>query len=124
MVDSITETQQGLPGPTGTNTSSAAAYCIRPFIRGNGTFLARYTVQCAYSYRNLSAMRVISRGAYGECLRDCDTDARCYAFSFLLESDGGENCYLYNYFPLPNGEPNVLFNSGAYIVGSNNGMKR
>jgi hypothetical protein len=56
-------------------------------------------------------------------VHECDLDARCYAFSFLLSGDG-ENCYIYNYYPLPLGQVDALFDSGSYVVGSNNGMKR
>jgi hypothetical protein len=68
-------------------------------------------------------MRVENRPSYGACVRECDLDARCYAFSFLLSGDG-ENCYIYNYYPLPLGQVDALFDSGSYVVGSNNGMKR
>lgn len=123
MMDSVLIHQQGLPGPTGTNASASAAYCNQTFIRGNGTFMARYTVLCAYSYTNLSPNRVESRPSYDACLRECDNDSRCYGYSYLLSGDA-ENCYIYNYYPLPAGQPDPLFDSGSYIVGTNNGMKR
>jgi len=119
----ITDQKQGLPEPTGTNSSSSTPYCNETFVRGNGTYRARYMVQCSYSYVNLRPIRVVSRPSFGECVRECDDDARCYAFSFLLAGDA-KNCYIYNYYPLPLGQPDNLFNSGAYVVASNNGMKR
>ncbi len=80
-------------------------------------------VRCSYSYSNLNPMRVESRRSYAACVRECDNDSRCYGYSFLLSGDA-ENCYIYNYYPLPAGHVDNLFNSGSYVVGSNNGMKR
>jgi hypothetical protein len=119
----VTDQNQGLPEPTGSNSFFSTPYCNETFVRGNGTFRARYKVQCSYSYANLDPIRVVSRPYFGECVRECDDDARCYGFSFKLAGDV-KTCYIYNYYPLPLGQPDDLFNSGAYVVGSNNGMKR
>jgi hypothetical protein len=115
--------KQGFPSPTGTNSTASAAYCNQVFIRPNGTFLARYAVHCAYSYSNLNASKVDSQPSYAACARECDDSPRCHGFSFLL-SGVGPNCYLYNYYPLPAGHPDALFDSGSYVVGSNGGAKR
>ncbi|ERF70409.1 hypothetical protein EPUS_05228 [Endocarpon pusillum Z07020] len=113
----------GVPAPTGTNPFNSTTYCGQASVRGNGTFQARYTVRCGYSYTNLDPLRVVSRSSYAACVKECDNDSRCYAFSFKL-SEVAENCYIYNLYPMPSGHSDVLFNSGAYVLGSNNGMKR
>ena len=66
---------------------------------------------------------MVSKSSYAACVKECDNDSRCYAFSFLL-SELAENCYIYNLYPMPSGHSDVLFDSGEYVVGSNNGMKR
>lgn len=124
MTHCRTNPEQGFPGPTGTGApSDRAAYCEQAFVRGNGTFQARYTVACGYSYANLAPARVESQSSWGDCLTDCDDDPRCYGFSYLLTSDE-ENCFIYNFYPLPAGQPDESFNSGTYVVGSNNGLQR
>lgn len=105
------------------NQTGAAPYCSQDFVRGNGTFLARYMVRCAYSYANYDPVRVESQPSYLACVGSCDRDPRCFGFSYLLSSDE-ENCYIYDDFPLPTGQPDEEFDSGSYVVGSNNGMKR
>lgn len=120
----MADQRQGLSGPTGfAGASARTAYCNQTYFRGNGTFMARYTVRCNYSYSNLNPIRVVSQPSYAACARECDNDSRCYGYSFLLSGDA-ENCYIYNYYPLPAGVPTNLFDSGSYVIGSNNGMKR
>lgn len=84
--------------------------------------MARYAIRCGYSFGNLVPARVESRGSYLECLYSCDTDSRCYAFSYLL-TNGFGNCKIYNYYPVPQGRQDLAYDSGTYVVGSNNGQK-
>ncbi|KAF7512516.1 hypothetical protein GJ744_001451 [Endocarpon pusillum] len=113
----------GVAAPTGTNPSTSATYCRQASFRGNGTFKALYTVRCGYSYTNLEPLRVVSRSSYAACVRECDNDSRCYELSYMPSEDA-ENCWIYNHWPAPSGHSDPRFNSGVYVLGSNNGMKR
>lgn len=123
MLEARLTNQQGLASPTGTSISATAAYCNQTSVRGNGTFQARYIVRCGYSYTNIISARVETRSTFEACVTECDNDSRCYGISFLLAGDA-QNCYIYDYYPLPAGRRDELFNSGSYVIGSNNGMER